>query len=637
MNNNIKNTFRLGIIAAASVATMVSCTDAWNEHFNADASTVFGGTTMKALEDYAPDFAEVVKAVGYDRELNSANVYTIWAPQKINKDSLLALAMTDSAAVVDRFIKNHIARYAISDNGSEQAINLMSAKKTTMNATKFSTSELVSGKTNISCSNGILHIIDNNINYQHNIFELIEKTYTDSNNPLKDELGGSLYTFLKAFNADSLDQNRSVSRGVDENGEKIWVDSVVIRNNTALVNMDAPVYEEDSSFIAIIPSVEAFQKRYAIYKDLLKFNPSENSAKEGMADSLQNYYASMFAMEDLFFNKNANEHFEDSLKSTSWKNAPSPYGVYYRHDKKYQPADRPTHDILAGLTPTECSNGTAYLVEDYPMSVEEQSFRKINLPASTIYLSQETNDQNAGIYTKNTGSTNLRMGSFEEYGTKQITVTDEDGNESVVTVTDSSKYIGTRNYQFLDVEPQSPKVNPFISFFIPNTLSGEYDLYLVTVPIWGKNGFRNGEKLEDDPRAYRFYTYIWERQNEGNKIGDYPASGTRLVPIDPTKLTEEQKIALGEDANHLGHSTGNYYVTDPTNKIDTLYLGSYKFKNTYYALGRNEQRAGVMVQLSAQISTKLEPDYSREMLISKIILKPRFSEADEKKEAKNRR
>lgn len=640
MNNNIRNTFRLGVMAVASVAAMVSCTDTWNEHYEEGSSIVYNGTTMKALEESASDFAAVVKAVGFDRELNSSNVYTIWAPQNINKDSLLALAKTDSAAVVDRFIKNHISRFAISDNGTVQEISLMSAKKATMTASMFSTSALVKGKTNISCDNGVIHMIDGNINYQHNIFELIEKSYTDFADDSKAEMGGSLYAFLKAFNSDSLDEKRSVSRGVDENGEKIWVDSVVIRNNTALVNMDAAVYEEDSSFIAIIPSIPAYQKRYAIYKNLLKFNPSEDAAQVGKADSLQNYYANMFAMEDLYFNVNANEHIEDSLKSTSWRFAPSPYGVYYRKDKKNQPADRPTHDILAGLTPTDCSNGTAYLVEDYPMSVTEQSFRKIELGSSnyplSMFLSKETNDQNAGIYTKNTGTVRSEMGNYDEYGTKLVPVEDEEGIK-YVEVVDSSKYIGSRNYQFLDIEPQSPKVNPFISFFIPNTLSGLYDIYLVTVPIWGKTGFKNGQTLEDDPRAYRFYTYVWERVNDGNNIGKYPASGTRLTPIDPTKLTEAQKQELGDDTLHLGHSTGNYYVTDPTNKVDTLYIGSHEFKNTYYGLGLTEQKAGAMIQLSAQISTKLESEYSREMLISKLILKPKYSEADEPKEAKRRR
>ena len=51
---------------------------------------------------------------------------------------------------------------------------------------------------------------------------------------------------------------------------------------------------------------------------------------------------------------------------------------------------------------------------------------------------------------------------------------------------------------------------------------------------------------------------------------------------------------------------------------DTTFLGTHKFKNAYY--GRNDE--GVVIQLQSQISSKLKDVYSREMLISSIILKP---------------
>ena len=619
MNINIKNTLRLGIIAAVGAAAMVSCTDTWNEHYDEVAKVVYDGTTMQAIEEQAPDFAAVIKAVGYDRELTSANVYTIWAPQNINKDSLLALAKTDSAAVVDQFIKNHVARYAVSDNGTEQEITLMSSKNTTMTTTKFGTSSLVSGKTNISCTNGLIHVIDNNINYQHNIFELIEHNYKKSSYASKALQGGSLYSFLQVWNKDSLDEDRSVSRGVDEDGEKIWVDSVVIRNNTVLKNVDALVYEEDSSYIAILPSDKAYNERYDYYKNLLVFNPNENLTQEGRADSLQNYYANMFAMEDLFYNINANEHIEDSLKSSTYRDSNNPYNVYYRKDKRNQPKERPTHDILAGLTPIDCSNGTAYEVDEYPMSPTEQSFRRINIPASSANLAVATDASSQRLYTRYVSeSMSMLSGTLYDYDVDTIW---NDDHSEVIRV--DSTYEGTRSYRFLDVVPSSSSSNPNVAFFIPNTLSGTYDLYIVTCPIWARTGFNNGEKLADDPRGYRFYTYVWERENDGKNIGEYPSTGTRLVPIDPTTLSDADKAALGEDTLHLGKSTGNYYITDPTNKIDTLYLGEYTFKNTYYGLGRTENQAGVMIQFVTYISSALRNTYSREMLISRVILKPK--------------
>ena len=69
-------------------------------------------------------------------------------------------------------------------------------------------------------------------------------------------------------------------------------------------------------------------------------------------------------------------------------------------------------------------------------------------------------------------------------------------------------------------------------------------------------------------------------------------------------------------------------MTDPTEKIDTLYLGDYTFKNTYYSRGYTEEAAGAMIQFNTQITSKQTTKYSREMLISKVILKPKFTEAD---------
>ena len=60
---------------------MYSCSDTWDDHYNAGLSALkFNGTTMQALEETAPDFAKVVKAYGFSRELSSDNTYTVWAP-----------------------------------------------------------------------------------------------------------------------------------------------------------------------------------------------------------------------------------------------------------------------------------------------------------------------------------------------------------------------------------------------------------------------------------------------------------------------------------------------------------------------------------------------------------------------------
>lgn len=599
MNKYINKTFLLGAVAATGALAISSCTDTWNDHYETASVTTYDGSTLQAIKEIAPDFADVIEAVGFDRELSSDNVYTIWIPESFDKESWMAMAETDSAAVVDKFIKNHIARYAISMDGTDQEILLMSDKRATMTGEgKFATSTIT--EPNISCKNGVVHVIDTYYPYQNNLFEQLKSLYTSEADSI------SMYGFLKAYDEDSLDEARSVSRGVDENGNKIWVDSVVIRNNTALKNIDALIYEEDSSYIAFIPSNEAYKARYEAAKKLLVFNPYENVVAAGACDSLQKRYAHMFALTDLFYNKNANEHMSDSLKSTNLTISGGwPNHVYYRTEpvNGLHP-DKQINDLIAkGGTPIECSNGEAYMVDEYPISITEQFFHKKTVWANRGSVDNTADDLGKALYTKNVGTLYNMSGSFRDYATDTIYA--EDGTVEKV----DSTYLGTRTFRFMHVTASSSATNPSVAFKIENTLSGTYDLYLVTCPIWAKDGF-NGKSPADDPRGYRFYTYVYERENDpaSKNLGEYPTRGERLTPPEGAGLSE-----------------GNYYITDYNNKIDTLHLGEYTFKNTYY--GRNEE--GVLIQIAPQITSRLTSTYSREMLITSLILRPKLVAEEE--------
>ena len=606
----------MGVMAAAGAAAMLSCTDTWNDHYDAGADVSYSGTTMQALEEKAPDFAAVIKAVGYNRELASENVYTIWAPASFNKDSVLTLAAKDSAAVVNQFVKNHIARYAISQNGTDQTVKLMSAKNTQMTAAGMFGSAKIT-QPNLSCANGVLHIIDANIGYHFNVFEKIKNVYDTNPQDV------SLYSFLQRWDADSLDEARSVSRGVDENGDKIWVDSVTIRNNTVLKNVNALLYREDSSYIAIIPTAAAYQERYNIAKSLLNFNESQASR-----DSLQDYHANMFAMTDLYYNKNINQEAladdgvtYDSLRSTNYRAMNWPNNLYYtKAPRTGLHPDKQLNDILSKSgTPVDCSNGTAYVVDTYPMDVTEQFFKKIQ-----VFASNNSVDNSSDLYTKNISSSRMSMGTFPIY---EVTPVVDDETGEVIRL-DSTK-IGDRSYRYSDIVPSSN--NDFsISYKIPSTLSGKYELYIVTCPIWAKDGYEKkvteivtdpetGEEKEvirnvgpeDDPRNYHFEVKLWQRRSDGT----YPNEGTTLTPPAGTTPAPD----------------GNYFVTDYTNPIDTLYVGDITLTNAYYGLDTE----GVMIQVHGY-KMNSQRNYSLEMLLSSFILKPKFEDSAVATDAKRK-
>ncbi|MBO5585925.1 MAG: fasciclin domain-containing protein [Bacteroidaceae bacterium] len=611
MNNNIKNTLRWGLLAVAGASVMLSCTDTWDDHYDSASSNGYAGTTMKAIEEKASEFADIIKAVGYQRELASENIYTVWAPANgtFDKDAWLELAQTDKQQVIDRFIKNHMTRYAVSQNTNDQVITLLNKKLVTMtDAGK----NLFGGQTiqeaNLGCTNGVLHIIENENEYVPNINELIKDQYVASTQPNKKK--SSLYAFIEEKDSDILDESRSVSRGVDENGNKIWVDSVTIHTNLVLDAISAEIYEEDSNFIAIIPSDAAWQKRYKLAASLLKFNPSEDNLRAGIVDSLKHLYAGHFLLRDLFFNNNVNLHKEDSLVSTNYvssRGSDWPNGVYYtKAPARGLPLDKEVNDILAKAgDPIACSNGVGYLVEDFPMSPTEQFFLKRTIRARPYLIDQATEKP---LFTSGTGAITEKSATFD------VPVYDEYGEKTDVI---------TRSYHFTDVTTKNSSTQIDVGFKLYSTLSGTYDLYLVTCPIWAKNGYTNpdGELIhpsdpDADNRGYKFSVSIYERIGEskdGKNLGQWGTGKSDYTDL-IVPGTEKDKNFVIEPYDPEHPEDYRY-----KNYVDTLYLGKFTFKNAYY--GRSDE--GVIIKLSSKAkSGEVKNTYSREMLISDFILKP---------------
>jgi hypothetical protein len=622
--NNIKNTFRAGLAIAAGLVAMYSCTDTWDDHYNAGLSTLkFNGTTMQALEENASDFAKVVKAYGFSRELSSDNTYTVWAPAdgSFNLSDYVGAdgqRVADSAEVVNNFIKNHVALYSLSLNSQDQSFSLLNKKRGSMTADgMFGHSKIDEQENNISCQNGVLHLIDKPTPYSYNLFEMIAKQYKEDTTEGKDTLSLYAYLYDAKVNKDTLIESKSVSRGVDADGNKIWVSQYMEKNNTVLKNHDARLYEEDSLFIAIIPSAKAWGERYKKAEALLQFNPSEDSRAAGTCDSLTRHYANTFAMTDLYFNKNANEHWEDSLKSTDYYNAWHGVNdwtqhVYYSKEPKDMPEDREINDILAKCgDPIECSNGTAYAVDEYPFSAVEQFFKKIKVSASDGAVNKLGSGEN-WTYTKGVQKS---FGVRSSVYLSSIPVYDEETGEQIGTD------VKRQTYRFVDFVPTSGNIT--VGFNVPNTLSGAYDIYIVTCPMWLKDDYNNIDISEWDVRPYRFTATIIERENEGKSIGQFPSKGKTLE--NPEPIDEKQKtifLSQGMIYDEAGHIIVN----------DTTYLGQYTFKNAYY--GRADY--GVIIQIASSILSSQRKDYSNEMLISSIILKPHDEDAPVAEEAKTR-
>lgn len=580
MNTKIKKALSLGVLAFAGLFALYSCADKWEDHYETVQGETYQGTLFDYLESQSEqlsDFAEILKAVGYDYNLSSDQMFTVWAPVNgsFDKEALLTMIENgDKERVIERFVQNHVALYSISLSPNAQDVTLQNSKViklSTAAEAKFGDCEIV--KSNVACKNGVFNIIAAENIYVPTIYEIMEddfKEYLLANPDLNPKEVVSMMSFLDAYNADSLDESKSVFLGLDMSGNRVYIDSVMIRNNTILKMLDALVYEEDSTYWTIVPTVEAYQQRYEEAKKFLVYNPSVNAVSPIMADSLQNRYANLFAMRDLFYNINANEYYTDSLKSTDYSSL-----SWKEHVYRGDPFG--SEGILANAEVVECSNGNIYKVNEYPFSIYDQFFKEIPVSLNN-YLVDNTNQN-----TKNC--------TMDPVPTGRAIHMDETGK--------------VWNLDYLHLIPSTNLVQPQVTFKITGTLSGTYDLKIVTLsPRFKVQGTMDEEEVAANDKLYKFRVNLFQR----NDKGEMPAKATTLyVPGTKTRDFESHPL------------------TELATPYDTIDICPITLDHCYY--GRDE--AGIMVQLVTNVSSSLlKNGYSREMLLHKILLVPHVEEEE---------
>lgn len=232
-----------------------------------------------------------------------------------------------------------------------------------------------------------------------------------------------------------------------------------------------------------------------------------------------------------------------------------------------------TEDIVALLKAKSyktitCVDGELYLVKELPVDFVSSFIEYLNEDVTFNVvgnLNMDTNDLGNPIYTKNVGNVDT-VYCEEEAGVPYNT--------------------------YLTYHPSTATTNPTISFNIPKYLkSGKYSIYAVIIhpdPV-------------NDPRPNRFYTYIFESETDpdSKNYGEFPTRSNRLTPPE-------------------GSGEGNYYITDISKMVDTLYIGDYTFQGSEKC----------MIQFATQVTSRLTKDYNRTMSISQICIK-RIEESED--------
>ncbi len=390
--NSYFNFSKKSVLLLAAVMILGSCNDTWNEHYSfKETSSKYPVSKIAETLDGISGFDQFYEAlrttkmcdkhgvplnITYLDLLSEDQFLTVWAPSNSSvQDWSLYTKKNKSAAehkeVGEKFIMNHIARFKHSvGEGTDEMIYMLNGK-----AYK-STNDGLDGRAyhsaddrNIRCSNGVLHCIDGHLEYLPNLYEFIT-TSAD----YKDIFGD----WFKSYTIKELDPSRSVAQGFNDDGEMVYVDSVMTEYNI-LLNRYARINAEDSTFAMVLPTPRLWDSVYNHIKESFEY------AEAGLNnDSLQKFYTNTTMMTDMFYNlnKKVNRYLPDSVFSTNYNATENrrdnkPYHIFSK------PYDSNTGLFSSSVDSIECSNGIVYIVDSWPFVDTLTYLRRIRLEAES--------------------------------------------------------------------------------------------------------------------------------------------------------------------------------------------------------------------------------------------------------------
>lgn len=425
MNNLLyRNPIKGACLGAMLLLGLTACTD---DHFDITPATSTSGSTLWQNIASRPELSsfqeilsrtKVIRKVDdqnintqhYSDLLNSAQTFTLWAPLNGTYGQFSPeyyLARLDEADALQgngkyvesnkiheevgtQFIQNHLARFNFETEPGEQQVRLLNSKVCYYDMGKglFNGVKINSDYGRIVSSNGMMFMLDGRSPFSYNIYEYIETNPDGNLEKVNEILIQDPEVNKKEFN-----EYASTPGATDENGHIIYVDSVWTKTNTILDYTGASVSNEDSLYIAVIPSDAAWDKAYEAVSALYTYNKTYkydwNTTNNTMGktsetlniDSLQEFNTKAALIRSMFFTPG---HFDeeisrsdsaalidyvlyhDSLRSTN--------GVYYYNPKTGNNGSNP---LFNNQKPLKASNGYIFPVTDYTLPTS-YSFQKKN-------------------------------------------------------------------------------------------------------------------------------------------------------------------------------------------------------------------------------------------------------------------
>ena len=304
------NKYLGALVMGTALMAVPSCTDTWNEHYQAEDAHTATESLWELLEgrEDLSNFRSIVGKAKFYRDethpaytingkdtvyytfkdvLNANSPITVWAP---TNDALTAeewqkyeeMAENDGYNLQHQFVGNHIALYRKTmTNSGKETLRLINNKFAVVNYDESTLQKALVVEKNIGARNGLLHILDSQNEFLFNLYDYIKysgevNTFREylvqrdtvyfmesaSIEGLPDENGNPTYVDSVYFQ-DNMMFNRSSYNPTGSDAEESWM------NNIKMFN--AQLNTEDSAFVMIVPTDLAWQTATEMLKPLYKY------------------------------------------------------------------------------------------------------------------------------------------------------------------------------------------------------------------------------------------------------------------------------------------------------------------------------------------------------------------------------
>lgn len=483
-----------GLLGASMLLGVTACTD---DHFDISTGAVSSTSTIwenieanSELDSVAMILSRIkvlrtetdygANKQTYAELLNQPQVFTAWLPIDGSFNAKYYLDKLDEAEEVyndsaaagtllfydlqTQFAQNHLSRFNYESNTGEFQVRLMNTKLCNYDKSNgtFNGVSLNSTYTSIPSSNGVLHVLDGLSEYAYNIYD-----YWENDSTLSD-----FYNVVAAYDTYTFSSSSSTEGTMNEEGQMVYIDSVFAYSNDLLTEAQADITNEDSLFVAVLPTNAAYAQAKETVSSLYKYASSYayewssssddfeytgTNALRFDTDSLQELNTNQAILNAAFVSATSITGLTASSDSATFVGAvmsadslitPARTIIYNKNTGGVNP-------IFDGKTPEKASNGYVFTVDNYNYDPAYSFISKSEIDASERNVASLRNSTTAS-------------------GTP-VQLTSDNWNTEV----ELGGLLDDNTYYYFPVSGSSTMT---IKFRLDDVLSGKYKVSIVMLP-----------------------------------------------------------------------------------------------------------------------------------------------------------